>query len=130
MRIIAGEHRGRILKSPKGKGTRPMLDRVREALPHYDVFVAEWSDPPRLVVGDDERWPPPWEVAQAIGGDVRPDDLEQGSWAESAPDWFQDERRGGDLVILGTVLSLTLGAYAGLLALFQRRALRVIDETP
>lgn len=32
MRIIAGEHRGRILKSPKGKGTRPMLDRVREAL--------------------------------------------------------------------------------------------------
>lgn len=32
MRIIAGEHRGRILKSPKGLGTRPMLDRVREAL--------------------------------------------------------------------------------------------------
>lgn len=32
MRIIAGEHRGRILKAPKGTGTRPMLDRVREAL--------------------------------------------------------------------------------------------------
>ena len=32
MRIIAGEHRGRILKAPKGMGTRPMLDRVREAL--------------------------------------------------------------------------------------------------
>lgn len=32
MRIIAGEHRGRILKAPKGLGTRPMLDRVREAL--------------------------------------------------------------------------------------------------
>jgi 16S rRNA (guanine966-N2)-methyltransferase len=32
VRIIAGEHRGRILKAPKGLGTRPMLDRVREAL--------------------------------------------------------------------------------------------------
>lgn len=32
MRIIAGEHRGRILKAPRGLGTRPMLDRVREAL--------------------------------------------------------------------------------------------------
>jgi 16S rRNA (guanine966-N2)-methyltransferase len=32
MRIIAGEHRGRRLAAPPGKGTRPMLDRVREAL--------------------------------------------------------------------------------------------------
>ena len=32
MRIIAGEHRGRLLKAPPGAGTRPMLDRVREAL--------------------------------------------------------------------------------------------------
>ena len=32
MRIIAGEHRGRRLKTPPGQGTRPMLDRVREAL--------------------------------------------------------------------------------------------------
>lgn len=32
MRIIAGEHRGRRLAAPKGRGTRPMLDRVREAL--------------------------------------------------------------------------------------------------
>ena len=32
MRIIAGEHRGRLLKSPEGEGTRPMLDRVREAV--------------------------------------------------------------------------------------------------
>ncbi len=32
MRIIAGEHRGRLLKAPEGQGTRPMLDRVREAL--------------------------------------------------------------------------------------------------
>lgn len=32
MRIIAGEHRGRRLAAPPGKATRPMLDRVREAL--------------------------------------------------------------------------------------------------
>jgi len=32
MRIIAGEHRGRRLASPPGRGTRPMLDRVKEAV--------------------------------------------------------------------------------------------------
>ncbi len=32
MRIIAGEHRGRSLKAPKGMGTRPTTDRVRESL--------------------------------------------------------------------------------------------------
>ena len=32
MRIIAGEHRGRTLKAPPDERTRPMLDRVREAL--------------------------------------------------------------------------------------------------
>ncbi len=32
MRIIAGEFRGRRLSTPRGLGTRPMLDRVREAL--------------------------------------------------------------------------------------------------
>lgn len=32
MRIIAGEFRGRQLKAPKGSGTRPTTDRVREAL--------------------------------------------------------------------------------------------------
>lgn len=32
MRIIAGELRGRRLVAPAGRGTRPMLDRVREAL--------------------------------------------------------------------------------------------------
>lgn len=32
MRIIAGEHRGRSLKSLKGDATRPTTDRVREAL--------------------------------------------------------------------------------------------------
>lgn len=32
MRIIAGEFRGRVLKAPKGEGTRPTADRVREAM--------------------------------------------------------------------------------------------------
>lgn len=32
MRIIAGEYRGRTLKAPKGDGTRPTTDRVRESL--------------------------------------------------------------------------------------------------
>jgi 16S rRNA (guanine966-N2)-methyltransferase len=32
VRVIAGELRGRRLRAPDGDGTRPMLDRVREAL--------------------------------------------------------------------------------------------------
>jgi 16S rRNA (guanine966-N2)-methyltransferase len=32
VRIIAGEHRGRRVEAPRGRSTRPMLDRVREAL--------------------------------------------------------------------------------------------------
>src|SRR5262249_35195318 len=32
VRIIAGELRGRRIAAPQGRGTRPMLDRVREAM--------------------------------------------------------------------------------------------------
>lgn len=32
MRIIAGTHRGRRIEAPEGDATRPMLDRVREAV--------------------------------------------------------------------------------------------------
>jgi 16S rRNA (guanine966-N2)-methyltransferase len=32
MRVIAGRYRGRILKAPRGRTTRPTSDRVREAL--------------------------------------------------------------------------------------------------
>jgi 16S rRNA (guanine966-N2)-methyltransferase len=32
MRVIAGTHKGRLLKAPKGERTRPTSDRVREAL--------------------------------------------------------------------------------------------------
>jgi 16S rRNA (guanine966-N2)-methyltransferase len=32
MRIVAGEYRGRSLRAPPGRSTRPTADRVREAL--------------------------------------------------------------------------------------------------
>lgn len=32
MRIISGEFGGRLIEAPPGQGTRPMLDRVREAM--------------------------------------------------------------------------------------------------
>ncbi len=32
MRIIAGEHKGRQIKAPQGRKTRPTVDRVRESL--------------------------------------------------------------------------------------------------
>ena len=46
MRIIGGEHRGRRIVAPKGRATRPMLDRVREA-----VFssVAPWIPEGRVL---------------------------------------------------------------------------------
>ena len=32
MRVVAGRHRGRALRAPPGRATRPTADRVREAL--------------------------------------------------------------------------------------------------
>ena len=32
MRIIAGKHRSRILKTLDGKNTRPMMDRMKESV--------------------------------------------------------------------------------------------------
>jgi 16S rRNA (guanine966-N2)-methyltransferase len=32
LRVVAGAHRGRPLKAPPGRGTRPTADKVREAL--------------------------------------------------------------------------------------------------
>ena len=43
MRIIAGEFRGRRLAAPKGLGTRPMLDRVREAI--FSTLTPWFGDP-------------------------------------------------------------------------------------
>ncbi|MFN4243164.1 MAG: 16S rRNA (guanine(966)-N(2))-methyltransferase RsmD [Tepidisphaerales bacterium] len=37
MRIIAGTHRGRILESPPGGGTRPITDRAKQSL--FDVLA-------------------------------------------------------------------------------------------
>ncbi len=39
MRVIAGTARGRRLKAPRGRATRPTSDRVREAI--FDVLAAE-----------------------------------------------------------------------------------------
>jgi 16S rRNA (guanine966-N2)-methyltransferase len=42
MRIVAGEHRGRMLVAPKGQSTRPTADRTRQAL--FNVLEhAAWS---------------------------------------------------------------------------------------
>lgn len=49
MRIIAGRHRGRVLKAPEGEATRPTADRVRQAL--FDMlWHAPWGG--RTVVQD------------------------------------------------------------------------------
>lgn len=41
MRIIGGEHRGRQIAAPPGRATRPMLDRVREAV---FATIAPWLE--------------------------------------------------------------------------------------
>lgn len=46
MRIIGGELRGRQITAPKGRATRPMLDRVREAL---FSTVGEWLPDGRVL---------------------------------------------------------------------------------
>jgi 16S rRNA (guanine(966)-N(2))-methyltransferase RsmD len=39
MRVIAGSAKGRHLKSPKGPGTRPIMDRVKTAL--FDILAGD-----------------------------------------------------------------------------------------
>ncbi|MFN2413446.1 MAG: 16S rRNA (guanine(966)-N(2))-methyltransferase RsmD [Pyrinomonadaceae bacterium] len=46
MRIIAGEYRGRILKSPADKKTRPTSDRLRESI--FNILAAR--------IGAGTRW--------------------------------------------------------------------------
>jgi 16S rRNA (guanine966-N2)-methyltransferase len=49
MRIIAGRHRGRVLRAPEGATTRPTAERVRQAL--FDMlWHAPWGG--RTVVQD------------------------------------------------------------------------------
>jgi len=48
MRIVGGEWRGRRLKAPAGRATRPTADRVREAI--FDVLGAA---PPPVAAGAD-----------------------------------------------------------------------------
>jgi 16S rRNA (guanine966-N2)-methyltransferase len=47
MRIIAGEFRGRILKSPAGNRTRPTSDRLRETL--FNVLAPRIGDDTRVL---------------------------------------------------------------------------------
>ena len=49
MRVIAGRHRGRVLRAPEGAATRPTADRVRQAL--FDMlWHAAWGG--RMAVQD------------------------------------------------------------------------------
>ncbi|MEO0818465.1 MAG: 16S rRNA (guanine(966)-N(2))-methyltransferase RsmD [Pseudomonadota bacterium] len=44
MRIVAGQHKGRPITAPKGRGTRPTSDRAREAV--FNVLAhADWAPP-------------------------------------------------------------------------------------
>ena len=47
MRVVAGRHRGRQLKAPAGRGTRPTADRVREAL--FSILGAAATDGARVL---------------------------------------------------------------------------------
>ena len=47
MRIIAGEYRGRILKSPPDSRTRPTSDRLRETL--FNILAPSIGDDTRLL---------------------------------------------------------------------------------
>ncbi|MDQ6785878.1 MAG: 16S rRNA (guanine(966)-N(2))-methyltransferase RsmD [Acidobacteriota bacterium] len=47
MRIISGEYRGRILKSPSGSRTRPTSDRLRETL--FNILTPRIDDESRFL---------------------------------------------------------------------------------
>jgi 16S rRNA (guanine966-N2)-methyltransferase len=47
MRIIAGEYRGRVLKSPSGSKTRPTSDRLRETL--FNILAPRIGEETRLL---------------------------------------------------------------------------------
>ena len=44
MRIVAGDHKGRPIKTPAGRGTRPTSDRAREAI-FNRLAHADWAPP-------------------------------------------------------------------------------------
>ena len=47
MRIISGEYRGRVLKSPSGERTRPTSDRLRETL--FNIIVPRLDSEARFL---------------------------------------------------------------------------------
>ncbi|MFH1416963.1 MAG: 16S rRNA (guanine(966)-N(2))-methyltransferase RsmD [Planctomycetota bacterium] len=50
MRVIAGRYKGRNLLAPRGRGTRPILDRVKAAL--FDVLGVRLAQPGALPPAD------------------------------------------------------------------------------
>jgi 16S rRNA (guanine966-N2)-methyltransferase len=50
VRIIAGEWRGRLLRAPPGKSTRPTADRTRETL--FSMLASRLGSLDRLAVAD------------------------------------------------------------------------------
>jgi 16S rRNA (guanine(966)-N(2))-methyltransferase RsmD len=57
MRVIAGKWKGRVLAAPPGRTTRPVLDRVREAI--FDALGSRLAEPGHL---------PPCEVLDLFAG--------------------------------------------------------------
>ncbi len=80
IRIISGIWKGRLLEVPKGKGTRPMLERAREA-----VFS---------IIGDSIRGMTVWDLF-AGSGSLGLEALSRG--AEKA--WFVERDRNAILVL-------------------------------
>jgi len=57
MRVIVGRYRGRKLVAPEGETTRPILDRVKQAL--FDRLGARWGLPGEI---------PPFDVLDLYAG--------------------------------------------------------------
>lgn len=65
MRIIAGEFRGRKLDAPRGDGTRPTTDRVRESLMSALVSLRDGLDGAVVLDASPARGPCPWRLFPA-----------------------------------------------------------------
>lgn len=91
MRVIVGRYRGRKLVAPEGLATRPILDRVKQAL--FDRLGARWGLPGDL---------PPFDVLDlyAGAGNLGIEALSRGArfccFVESAPAAIDCLRRNID----------------------------------
>lgn len=109
MRIVGGEHRGRKLKAPSGRGTRPTSEKVREAL--FDILAG-------AVPGS--RFLDLYAGTGAVG-------LE--ALSRGAAGVVFVEERGKALAALGANTSeLGVGDAARTLALPAERALKILRD--